>query len=210
MAKGKQGPCRAGRARPRAGATPGEARRPCRGKGALPWPLRWPSDLAMIGRRGIGGCRVGARGRVHAAQGWGERRVEGGHGYTAKTKKKKMANNRGCSPGRRPLPESRRKPSIDGDSEVRSMNRMRCDEALDETNVAISSDSVDDAHIGSNCSPELEPLRTSASNYESWELNMRKWFRALERAWREEAGRIYILGVRMRLKILVKFGFYHL
>jgi hypothetical protein len=84
--------------------------------------------------------------------------------------------------GRRPLPESRRKSLIDGDSEVRSTNQMHYDEALDETNAAISSDSADDAQIGSNCSPEFEPLRTSASNYGSWELNLRKWFRALERA----------------------------
>jgi hypothetical protein len=48
------------------------------------------------------------------------------------------------------------------------MNRMCPDEALDETNAAVSSDSVDDAQIGSNCSPELstelELLRTLASN----------------------------------------------
>jgi hypothetical protein len=41
-------------------------------------------------------------------------------------------------------------------------------EALDETNAAVPSDSADDARIGSNCSadlsPELEPPRTSASN----------------------------------------------
>jgi hypothetical protein len=44
------------------------------------------------------------------------------------------------------------------------MNRMRPDEALGETNAAVPSDSADDARIGSNCSPELEPIRTSASN----------------------------------------------
>jgi hypothetical protein len=36
--------------------------------------------------------------------------------------------------GRRPSLELRRKPSIDGDLEVRSTNRTHCDEALDETN----------------------------------------------------------------------------
>jgi hypothetical protein len=73
--------------------------------------------------------------------------------------------------GRRPSPESRRKPSIDGDSKIRSTNRTNCDEALDETNAAISSDSVDNARIVSNCSSELsselEPLRTSTSNSRS-------------------------------------------
>jgi hypothetical protein len=48
---------------------------------------------------------------------------------------------------------------------------MRPDEALDEANAAVPSDSADDARIGSNCSlelsPELELLRTSASNTES-------------------------------------------
>jgi hypothetical protein len=47
---------------------------------------------------------------------------------------------------------------------IQSTNRTRCDEVLDETNAAVPSDLVDDAGIGSNCSPELEPPRTSASN----------------------------------------------
>jgi hypothetical protein len=58
-----------------------------------------------------------------------------------------------------------RLPEIRG---VQSTNRTRPDEALDETNAAVPSDSADDARIGSNCSPdlspELEPPRTSASN----------------------------------------------
>jgi hypothetical protein len=57
--------------------------------------------------------------------------------------------------GRRPSPEPRRNLSIAGDSGVRSTNRTRSDEALDETNAAVPSDSPDDARIGSNCSPEL-------------------------------------------------------
>jgi hypothetical protein len=122
MAMGQQGPRRARRACPRAGATPGEARRPCwssrGGKGALPWPLRWLPGLAVPGRRGARGYGVGASGRVRAAQGWGERRGEGA--ATTQPKRRKR---------RRPSPESRRKPSIDGDSEVQSTNRMHCDEA---------------------------------------------------------------------------------
>jgi hypothetical protein len=50
----------------------------------------------------------------------------------------------------------------------KSTNRTRPDEALDETNAAVLSDSTDNAQFGSNCSselsPELEPPRTSASN----------------------------------------------
>jgi hypothetical protein len=66
--------------------------------------------------------------------------------------------------GRRPSLEPRRNPSISGDSGVRSTNRTRPDEALDDTNAAVPSDSAENARIGSNCSPELEPLRTSTSN----------------------------------------------
>jgi hypothetical protein len=66
--------------------------------------------------------------------------------------------------GRSPLPEPTRNPSIAGDSEVRSTNRTRPNEDLDETNTVVPSDSADNAQIGSNCSPELELLRTSASN----------------------------------------------
>jgi hypothetical protein len=51
---------------------------------------------------------------------------------------------------------------------------MHRDEALDDTNVVVSLDSADDTQIGSNCSLELEPLRTSASNSGSGELNLRK------------------------------------
>jgi hypothetical protein len=91
---------------------------------------------------------------------------------------------------RRPSLEPRRKPSIDRDSEVPPMNRTHCDKALDETNASVLSKSH--ARIWSNCSLELEPSRTSASNSESCELNRRKSFRALERARREEARHIYI------------------
>jgi hypothetical protein len=66
--------------------------------------------------------------------------------------------------GRRLSLEPRRNSSIAGDSVVRSMNRTRPDEALDETNAVVPSDPADDARIESNCSPELELLRTSASN----------------------------------------------
>jgi hypothetical protein len=120
-------------------------------------------------------------------------RVKGGKGEgpPARTGKRRNDETLGATMdvshrGRRPLPELRRKSSIDGDSGVRLMNRTHRGEALDETNVAVSLDSADDLQIGSNCSLELslelEPLRTAASNSGSWELNPRKQFHALERA----------------------------
>jgi hypothetical protein len=118
-----QGP-RLGRPAGRAGAHAG-ARAPCHGR--------------STGRRGAKGYGLGARGMVRAAQGWGERRGEGA--ATTQPKRRKR---------RRPSLEPRRKPSIDGDSKVRSMNQMHCDEALNETNAAVSSDSADNARIGSN------------------------------------------------------------
>jgi hypothetical protein len=73
--------------------------------------------------------------------------------------------------GRRPSSEPKPNPSIAGDSEIQSTKPTRPDEALDETNVAVPSESADDAQIGSNCSSELssklEPPRTLASNTES-------------------------------------------
>jgi hypothetical protein len=107
------------------------------------------------------------------------------------------------------LIEAEANSSIDGDSEVRSTNRTCRDETLDETNVAVSSNSTDDARIGSNCSPESEPFRTSAINSGSWELNLRKPFCDLEHARRGEAGHIYSLGSD-EMKIRVKFEFYYL
>jgi hypothetical protein len=55
--------------------------------------------------------------------------------------------------GRRPSLEPRRNPSIAEDLGVQSTNQTRPDEALDETNAAVPSDSADDARIGSNSSP---------------------------------------------------------
>jgi hypothetical protein len=72
--------------------------------------------------------------------------------------------------GRRPSPEPKPNPSIAGDSGIQSTNRTRCDEGLDETNAAVPSDSADDARIGSNCSPELEPpeLRRAIPGARDW------------------------------------------
>jgi hypothetical protein len=58
---------------------------------------------------------------------------------------------------RRSSLEPRRKSPIDGEPEVGSTNQKYRDEALDETNATVLSDSANDAQIESNCSPDLEP-----------------------------------------------------
>jgi hypothetical protein len=111
-------------------------------------------------RTGLGPRRQGSVGRERGAAQGGE-----------KKRRIRLKSMEETHRGRRPSPEPRENPSIAGDSGIQSTNRTRCDEALDETNATVSSDSADDAGIGSNCSPELslelEPLRTSASNTES-------------------------------------------
>jgi hypothetical protein len=119
------------------------------------------------GKRGAAG--EGNGGGRGAAAGEGEGRVR----CSARTGKQRNEEILGATMevshrGRRPSPESRGNPSIAGDSGIQLTNRTRCDEALDETNSAVPSDSADDARIESNCSPELspelEPPRISASN----------------------------------------------
>jgi hypothetical protein len=129
------------------------------------------SAVAAVGyrrRRGGGmGCRREVKrreeGRRHRGR-WEE--SEGDPARTGKRKKRKnpRCNNGSFSPGKKTLAWAEEKSSIDGDLLVRSMNRTRLDEALDETNTAVPSNSADDAQIGSNCSSELEPLRTLVSN----------------------------------------------
>jgi hypothetical protein len=126
-----------------------------------------PSATAGRGKgtppgRGNGGGGVPPPGKVRGE--WERLCTDG------KTKKRRnpRCNNGGSHRGRRPSPEPRGNPSIAEDSEIQTTNRTRCDEALDETNAPVPSDSADDARIGNNClselSPELEPPRTSASN----------------------------------------------
>jgi hypothetical protein len=75
------------------------------------------------------------------------------------------------------------------------MNRRHRDEALDETNAVVPSDSADDTRIESNCSLELsaklEPFRTSVSNSWSFGSNLMVGFQILERARREDSSHIY-------------------
>jgi hypothetical protein len=58
---------------------------------------------------------------------------------------------------RRPSPEWSTKSSIWDESSVGSTNRRHRDEAIDETNAAVPSNSTDDTRIKSNYSPELSP-----------------------------------------------------
>jgi hypothetical protein len=81
---------------------------------------------------------------------------------------------------------------IDDEPSVGSTNRKHRDEALDKTNAAVPSESSDDAQIKSNCSPELELSRTSASNFGSFRSKLGKGFRNSERARREDFSHIYI------------------
>jgi hypothetical protein len=71
------------------------------------------------------------------------------------------------------------------------MNRRHRDEALDEMNAAVPSDSIDDTRIESNCSLKLEPSRNSASNSGSFGSILRVGFRILGRARREDSSHIY-------------------
>jgi hypothetical protein len=121
------------------------------------------------GRAAAAGCRAPSR-----SAGWGPRRqgpvgrergaAQGGE----KKRRVRLKSMEEAHRGRRPSPEPRENPPIAGNSGIQSTNRTRCNEAHDETNAAVPSDSTDDARIESNCSPELtpelEPPRTSASN----------------------------------------------
>jgi hypothetical protein len=79
-------------------------------------------------------------------------------------------------------PKLRRKTLIGDEPSVGSTNRRHRGEAFNETNAAALSDSVDDARIESNCSPELEPSRTSVSHFGSFGSRLGMGFRISERA----------------------------
>jgi hypothetical protein len=79
-------------------------------------------------RRGRGAAARGGEGREREAHTQTEKRInEEILGTTMEVSHR----------GRRPSTEPMRSPSINGDSEFRSTNRTRPDEALDETNAAI-------------------------------------------------------------------------
>jgi hypothetical protein len=172
--------------------------------GEVGWSA-WPCGGAVAATgKGKGATPPGPRVTPLGAREVRERTAGWGKHLWGRKHRTNVENNGGGSPEKEPSLEPRRKPLIDGDSEVRLTNRTHQDEALDETNAAVLSDSADDARIGSNCSPELspelEPLRSSVSNSGSWELNLRKLFCDSECARWGEAGLIYIVGVRTRWK----------
>jgi hypothetical protein len=71
---------------------------------------------------------------------------------------------RESSPEKKTSPEPGRKSPIGDKQTTGSTNQKHRDEALDETNAAVPSDSANDTWIKSNCSlelsPELEPSQT--------------------------------------------------
>jgi hypothetical protein len=97
----------------------------------------------------------------------------GAHGKNGETF---MDNNGKAQCRRRSSPEPRRKSSISGEPTVRLMNRKHRDKALDEMDAAVLSNFANDAWIESNCSPELEPPLTSASNSGNCGSNLGKQF----------------------------------
>jgi hypothetical protein len=83
------------------------------------------------------------------------------------------------SPEKKPLLEPRRKTPIGDEPSVGSTNRRHRDDALDETSAVVPLDSTDDAQIESNYSPQLEPSRTSVSNFGSFGSKLGKGFQNL-------------------------------
>jgi hypothetical protein len=159
-----------------AAAGPGLRRRAMRAG-----PRATPARGCAVAAAGCGAQAVGRHGQLpvprhgqgHAHRGGG-RAAGGWWGKRERLRREERRNEElGLKSmeethwGRRRLPEPKSNPSIDGDSGVQSTNRTHCNEALDETNAVVPSDSAHEARIESNCSPELEPLRTSASNTRS-------------------------------------------
>jgi hypothetical protein len=135
----------------------------------------WPTTVAAGGRRhreGLPGGNEGEGAPLSGKRGKGE----GAPAWTGKGRNDEIlgATMEVSHRVRRPSPELRRKSSIDEDSDVQSTNRMRPEEALDETIAAVSSDSADDVRIGSNCSPELLPELELLSSFSEqfWELGI--------------------------------------
>jgi hypothetical protein len=125
-------------------APPGQARR---GAGPRLQGAATSPPWAAAPRAGAGRAR---------AQGWGSRH-RGLVGRERLRREERRNKELGLKfmeeahRGRRHSPEPKPNPSIAGDSVVQSTNRTHCDEALDETNAVVPSDSADDARIESNC-----------------------------------------------------------
>jgi hypothetical protein len=91
-----------------------------------------------------------------------------GYVYGNKNGETPWTTMEGNSPEETKFAGAKKKSSIGSETTVGSTNQKHRDEALDEKNAAVSSDSTNAAWIETNCSPELsselEPPRTSASN----------------------------------------------
>jgi hypothetical protein len=107
----------------------------------------------------------------------------------------------GCLQERTTFPEAIEKTSIEDEPSVGLINRRYQDEALNETNAVVPSNSVDDARIESNCSPELPPeletSRTSVSNSGSIRSRLGMEFRISKRTRWEDSSYIYIYIARV-------------
>jgi hypothetical protein len=174
---------------------------------------RVAGTVAPLGGEGGGAGEKEAEGRRRLGR-WGE--GEGGPAQTEKTRNDETlgATMEVSHRGRRPSLESRRKPLIDRDSEVRSMNQ---DAPQMKPSMRRSQRYPRIPHMmhglgviaRRSCRRSWNRFRISASNSGSRELNLRKQFYALERARWEEARHIYSSGSN-EMKIRVKFRFYHL
>jgi hypothetical protein len=164
------------------------------------------------GRRGGGPCRpqermapgaarrarrlaAGERACGRAPLPWRER-GEGERGPAGKTITKNfMGNNEGQAHRRRRPRRSREKTSIGDEPSIGSMNRRHRDEALNEMNAAVPSDFVDDARIKVIAHRSWNHLRTSTSDFGSFESRLGVGFRNSERVKREDSSHIYIVRV---------------
>jgi hypothetical protein len=163
-------PRRVGHARLQEWAAPGES---SRGKGSRPrpWPVGQPRRPAKRRRRephpqGPRARTSRGQGTVPRGQGCvGTRCYPPPNSRNWRKRRIRMQELIGEEDSHWSREETCRLTEI---RRVRSTDRTRPDDALDETNAAVPSDSADDARIGSNwspeLSPELEPLRTLASN----------------------------------------------
>jgi hypothetical protein len=155
------------------------------------------AELAPRRRRRAGGKKAASSGCKGGGGGTTARGGEGSEGdvlheWNRRNKKTLCATMVEGSQEKTTSLEPVTNSSIDDKPSVRSTNRKHRDEALDKTNAAVPSESSDDAQIKSNCSPELELSRTSASNFGSFRSKLGKGFRNSERARREDFSHIYI------------------
>jgi hypothetical protein len=125
--------------------------------GQAPAELAGPAAATGKGRGRVG--RHGGGKGTAAGGGEGrEREREALHGQENEEHEETLGTTTVEAHWRRRLSlEPSTKSSIRDEPSAGSMNRRHRDEALDETNATVPTDSTDDARIESNCSLELEP-----------------------------------------------------